>query len=96
MKITKEDIRKYLQSETSAEPDGFGDFTYYLHVTDDETIVNQISVADETFTSVLDPDAYNDFPDDYDWREDVEVDGNPYFETVVDDLYDQACEYFDK
>ena len=95
MKITKEDIRKYLQDETSAEPDDFGNFTYYLHVTDNAEIVNQVSEADETFTSVLDPEAYSNFPNDHDFREDIEVEGNPYFEAVVDDLYNQACEYFD-
>lgn len=87
-------IRKYLQNETSAEPDDFGNFTYFLHVADDEEIVNQISEADETFTSILDPEAYSDFPSEYDWREDIEVEGNPYFEAVVDDLYSLACKYF--
>ena len=37
----------------------------------------------------------DDFPGDYDWRNDVEVEGNEYFDEVVDNLYLQAKEYFE-
>ena len=95
MKITKDEIRSALQEFSSAEPDDFGNFIYYLHVTDDGKILDGYVGSDETFTSAIDSRVNDDFPEDYDWREDVEVEGNKYFEEVVDDLYYQAKEYFE-
>ena len=95
-KLTKDIIRESLQGYASCEPDDFGNIIYYLHVTNDGEIVNWITDADETFRCAIDSRVNNDFPEDYDWRNDVEVEGNPYFDEVVDNLYLQAKEYFEE
>lgn len=95
IKLTKDEIRRALQEYSSCEPDDFGNDIYYLWVKDDGKIVDGYMDADQGFQCTIDSRVNDDFPEDYDWREDVEVEGNKYFEEVVDDLYYQAKEYFE-
>jgi hypothetical protein len=91
-KITLEEVIRHLQDTTSMEPDYDGTAKYYLHVTRNGELVNDIGKADKTFTATLDSAAYKGHDDD--WREDVEVASNSYFLAVAKSLTDQANEYF--
>lgn len=91
--ITREMVMDALQENMSTEFED-GNIVYYLHVTEDGKIVDSFDKADESFTAILDKEAYSNFPEDYDWRADVEVEGNRHFEEVVDNLYEQVQEYF--
>ena len=86
-------VLKSLQDRSSMEMDERG-AVYYLHITDEGDIVDDVSKADISFCSVLDEEAYKDFASDYDWRDDVEVEDNKYFLAVAKDLTNQVIDYF--
>lgn len=89
-KISKKDIIEALKKFQSSEPEYDGTIVYYLHTTEDGEIVSDHADADETYTATLPEEAYIEYPADYDWRDDVESENNPYFMEVVERLYEQA------
>lgn len=86
-------VLQNLQTRSSMEIDERG-AVYYLHITDEGDIVDDVSKADISFWSILDKDAYKNFDSDYDWRDDVEVEDNKYFLAVAKDLTKQVINYF--
>ena len=94
--LTRQDVMNALIENISSEPDYNGAIEYFLHIKDNGEIVSDISAADESFSTYLDPDAYKEKLQEnpeYDFREDVEVETNEYFLEVVEDLTNQANNY---
>lgn len=94
--LTKEQVMNALIENMSSEPDETGAIEYFLHITDNGEILPSFDKADETFSTYLDPEAYEEQlqeDPEYDFREDIEVEGNKYFLEVVEDLTNQANDY---
>ena len=89
-KINKRDVEKALKNFQSSEPEYDGTIVYYLHITEDGEIVSDYADASETYTATLPEEAYSKYPKDYDWRDEVESEKNPYFIEVVESLYEKA------
>lgn len=100
MKITftREAIADHLINAPSAELESKDTFTYYLHMTDDQQLLNGRSGADITFKAYRDftPYAVEEDPDDLTHFFDSETLDTPDFAAVVDDLYEQAVAYFNE
>lgn len=93
-KFTQKQVMEALQDFMSCEPEN-GGITYYLFIDMAGEIVDSAGASAMSFSSKLDPEAYENFPKDYDWRDDVEVESNLYFMEVVRDLTKQANDYFE-
>ena len=94
--LTKEQVMNALIENVSSEPDYDGAIEYFLHITDNGEILLSFDKADETFSTYLDPEAYEEKiqeDPEYDFREDIEAEDNKYFLKVVEDLTNQANEY---
>lgn len=94
--LTKEQVMNALIENMSCEPDYDGAIEYFLHIKDNGEIVSGVSNADQSFSTYLDPEAYEEKlqeDPEYDFRDDVEVEGNKYFMAVVEELTRQANEY---
>ena len=96
MKITftRESIAAHLIDTQSMEHDTPDTCTYYLHMTDEQVMVNGcysadvIFKADRDFTPYMDDEDFTRFYDDEDLS-------NADFAAVVDELYEKAVEYFE-
>lgn len=99
MSITKAAIRETLINSVSAEFES-DHIDYYLHIYDDGTIAPDVSLADATFKCAVFPSDLGITEEEYgsnDLDKDRiyahEIEGDPVFDAVVDDLYKQACDY---
>nr|DAT09306.1 MAG TPA: hypothetical protein [Caudoviricetes sp.]DAX75146.1 MAG TPA: hypothetical protein [Caudoviricetes sp.] len=96
IQLTKEQVMDALIENMSSEPDETGAIEYFLHITDNGEILTSFDKADETFSTYLDPEAYEEKlqeDPEYDFRDDVEVEDNKYFLEVVEELTKQANDY---
>lgn len=94
--LTKKEVMNALIENMSSEPDYDGFIEYFLHIKNNGEIVREISYADESFHTYLNPEAYEkELKEniDYDIQENIEQENNPYFMEVVKDLTNQANEY---
>ena len=94
--LTKQEVMNALIENMSCEPDETGAIEYFLHIKDSGEILASFDKADETFSTYLDPEAYEEKLQEnpeYDFREDIEVEDNKYFLEVVEDLTKQANAY---
>lgn len=94
-KFTEKQVMEALQNFMSSEPED-GGITYRLYIDEDGKIVDSAGASAMSFSSKLDPRAYENSPKDYDWRDDVEAESNPYFMEVVRDLTKQANDCFEE
>ena len=98
--IDKDIIKEYLQRNISAEFEK-DHIDYYLHITDSGEIVDSASKADKSIICTLTPEDYGMTLEEYQTAEnpeviyDHEVDGDPIFERIVDELYQEAAKYID-
>lgn len=98
-KLSRDSIKEYLKSHTAAEFEK-DRIDYYLHVTNDKEIVEDRFKADQTFIYHLTPADYGMSQKEYEAAENPEtiysheVDGDPIFERIVDNLLDQVNQYF--
>ena len=95
-RLTKKQVMNALIENMSSEPDETGAIEYFLDITDNGEILTSFDKADETFSTYLDPEAYEkklQEDPEYDFRYDVEVEDNKYFLEVVENLTNQANEY---
>lgn len=95
MKInfTRESIAAHLADTQSMEHDTQDACTYYLHMTDDQKMVNGRDYADVTFTADRDFTPYTDDEDFSRFYDDETLENEGFAETV-DSLYEQAVAYF--
>lgn len=94
--LTNQEVMNALIENMSCEPDEAGAIEYFLHIKDSGEILASFDKADETFSTYLDPEAYEEKLQEnpeYDFRDDVEVEDNKYFLEVVEDLTKQANDY---
>ncbi|MBM0046754.1 hypothetical protein JNO63_06575 [Anaerococcus sp. mt242] len=94
--LTKEEVMNALIENMSSEPDYDGAIEYFLHIKDNGEIVSDINNADESFSTYLNPEAYEEKAQEdpeYDFRDDIEMEDNKYFIEVVEELTNQANEY---
>ena len=94
--LTKKEVMNALIENMSSEPDYDGAIEYFLHIKDNGEIVRANHLSDESFSTYLDPEAYEEKlqeDPEYDFREDVEVEDNKYFLAVVEELTKQANNY---
>ena len=95
MKITKTAIKTWISTHAAAEFEK-EKIVYYLHIKDDGSIADDISTADASFTSELSPEDFGLTPEEYAAAESPEpiyaheVEGDPVYEQIVDDLLSQA------
>lgn len=96
--ITKEEIKSWIKNHAAAEfePERID---YYLHITDDGEVVDNYSKADKSFVCSLRPEDFGLTQEEYETAENPEaiyqheVDGDPIFEKIIDDLMSQARDY---
>lgn len=94
--LTKKEVMDALIENMSCEPDETGAIEYFLHIKDNGEILSSFDKADETFSTYLDPEAYEEKlqeDPEYDFRDDVEVKDNKYFLEVVEELTKLANDY---
>ena len=92
-KLTMEEVTQYLIDEISGEWAN-GEFVYYLWVNGLGQIT-KMENSSESFSAVLDERAYVEYPDDEDWRLDVETLDNKYFREVVETIYEEYSDWYD-
>lgn len=98
MKITKTTIKTWISTHAAAEFEE-EKIVYYLHIKDDGSIADDVSAADASFTCELSPEDFGLTPEEYATAESPEpiyaheVDGDPVYEQIVDDLLSQATAY---
>ena len=96
--IGKSTIKTWITTHTAAEFES-DHIDYYLHITDDGEIVDSASEADKSIICTLTPEDYGMTLEEYQTAEnpepvcDHEADGDPIFERIVDELYQEATEY---
>ena len=96
--ITREAIKEWIKNHAAAEfePDRID---YYLHITDEGEVVDDYSKADKTFICSLRPEDFGLAQEEYKAAENPEaiyqheVDGDPIFEKIIDNLMSQALNY---
>lgn len=96
--ITKEAIKSWIKNHAAAEfePDRID---YYLHITDEGEVVDDYSKADKSFICSLRPEDFGLTWEEYETAENPEaiyqheVDGDPIFEKIIDNLMSQALNY---
>ena len=91
--FTRESIAAHLVNCQSMEHDTSDTCTYYLHMTDDQKMLNTRYDADVTFKADRDFTPYMD-DDDFTRFYYDEVLTNEGFAAVVNSLYEQAVAYF--
>lgn len=95
IKITKKDIAEALADNQSLEFDYDGTARYYLHMTDDQEILPNKYEADITFDEPIGTHKFDKCDDPwYIYRE--ESLRYKWFREVVDDLYKQVVDHFEK
>lgn len=98
MSITKTDIKTWISNHAAAEFEE-GRIVYYLHVKDDGTVADDSDSADASLTCALSPEDFGLTPEEYATAESPEpiyaheVDGDPVYERIVNDLLAQATAY---
>lgn len=98
--ITREAIKNWIKNHAAAEfePESID---YYLHITDEGEIVDSCSKADKTFICSLRPEDFGLTQEEYETAENPEaiyqheVDGDPVYEQIIDDLMSQARDYLE-
>ena len=98
--ITREAIKNWIKNHAAAEfePESID---YYLHITDEGEIVDSCSKADKTFICSLRPEDFGLAQEEYETAENPEaiyqheVDGDPVYEQIIDDLMSQARDYLE-
>lgn len=97
IKFTRESIAAHLANVQSMEHDAQDTCTYYLHMTDDQKMLQGRSGygyrADVTFTADRDFTPYTNDEDFSRFYDDETLDNEGFAETV-DELYTQAVAYF--
>lgn len=97
-KISKKAIKEWIQEHEAADFEE-REVCYYLHLTDTGEVVGSVDKADESFIVRVPIEEYGLTLDEYQHAESPEaiyaheVDGDPIFERVTDELYRQAAEY---
>lgn len=98
-KMTMEEVAQYLIDEISGEwvngEFGKNEFVYYLWVDDQGQPTTMGRNSSESFSAVLDERAYVDYPDDEDWRDEVETLENEYFLEVVKTIYEDYSDWYE-
>lgn len=98
MTITKTDIKTWISNHAAAEFEG-DKIVYYLHIKADGTIADDVSDADASLTVELSPEDFGLTRAEYATAESPEpiyaheVDGDPVYERIVNDLLAQATAY---
>lgn len=98
--ITREVIKNWIKNHAAAEfePEHID---YYLHITDAGEIVDSCSKADKSFICSLRPEDFGLTQEEYETAENPEaiyqheVDGDPIYEQIIDDLMSQARDYLE-
>ena len=96
--MKKQEIKNYIRNHAAADFEQTG-VVYYLHITDDGEIVDSVSNADFTATVSISPEEYGYTMEEYRSVESPdpfyahEEDGDPIFERIVSELYDEAKTY---
>lgn len=98
--ITKEEIKSWIKNHAAAEfePEHID---YYLHITDDGEVVDNFSKADKSFVCSLRPSDFGLTQEEYEAAENPEaiysheVDGDPIYEEIVENLLKQAQKYLE-
>ena len=98
--ITKEEIKSWIKNHAAAEfePEHID---YYLHITDDGEVVDNYSKADKSFVCSLRPEDFGLTQEEYETAENPEaiysheVDGDPIYEEIVENLLKQAQKYLE-
>lgn len=99
--ISKSAIKTWITTHSPAEFER-DHIDYYLHITYAGEIVNDVRKADKSIVCTLIPEDYGMTLEEYQTAEspesvyDHEVDGDPIFERIVDELYQEATEYISK
>lgn len=96
--ITREAIKEWIKNHGAAEfePESID---YYLHITDEGEIVDSCSKAGKSFIYSLRPEDFGLTQEEYKAAENPEaiysheVDGDPIFEKIIDNLMRQALNY---
>ena len=96
--MTKAEIKNYIQTAAAAE---FEDdkIVYYIHISDDGSLLKGCEDADETITCELSPEDYGMTEEEYRTAENPEaiysheIDGDPIYERIVDILFEKANKY---
>lgn len=96
--LTKKEVMNALIENMSSEPDYDGFIEYFLHIKNNGEIVKGINYADESFSTYLNTEAYEEeLIKDPDFNiidvVEYEAENNPYFMEVVEELTTQANEY---
>lgn len=96
--ISKSTIKSWIINHAAAEFEN-DHIDYYLHITDSGEIVDNASKADKSIICTLTPEDYGMTLEEYRTAEnpeviyDHEVDGDPIFERIVNELYQEAAKY---
>ena len=96
--ISKSTIKSWIAGHAAAELEN-AYIDYYLHITDAGEIVDDVRKADKSIICTLTPGEYGMTLEEYQTAEspesiyEPEVDGDPIFERIVDELYREATEY---
>lgn len=96
--ISKSAIKTWITTHSAAEFER-DHIDYYLHITDAGEIVDDVRKADKSIVCTLTSEDYGMTLEEYQTAEnpeaiyDHEVDGDPIFERIVDELYREATEY---
>ena len=97
-KLSKKAIKEWIQAHEAAEFEERA-VCYYLHLTDTGEVAYSADKADESFIVRVPIEEYGLTLDEYQHAESPEaiyaheVDGDPIFERIIDELYRQAEEY---
>lgn len=96
--LTKEQVMNALIENMSSEPDYDGSIEYFLHIKNNGKIVRGFDYADESFSTYLNTEAYEEeLRKDPDFNVidvvEYEAEDNPYFMEVVEELTNQANDY---
>lgn len=98
--ITSEAIKNWIKNHAAAEfePESID---YYLHITDAGEIVDSCAKADKSFICSLHPEDFGLTQEEYETAENPEViyqhevDGDPIYERIVENLFKQAQRYLE-
>lgn len=98
--INREAIKEWIKNHGAAEfePESID---YYLHITDEGEIVDSCSKADKSFIYSLRPEDFGLTQEEYKAAENPEaiyqheVDGDPIYEEIVENLLKQAQAYLE-
>ena len=97
-KISKKAIKEWIQEHEAAEFEA-QEVCYYLHITDSGEVVDSVDKADESFIVRVPIEEYGLTLEEYQHAESPEaiyaheVDGDPIFERVTDELFRKSEDY---